>query len=289
MRTLDRSLPMNDSPMRPPPAKSGTTTTSIVVGSPSSIALSSVRSSSVPGHRVHVGEVLQPVGDVDRSDAHAQRRVGRQRRAGRGVDRDERPVLAPQRHVDAPAPDAGPMRAFGETTADEPGALGRAREVLARRMSAPSPGVVGTLIVLPSARSRISPPLAARPRSSPMATRCDGGGSTSLTSSDRVSPNVRPHWPQMADAAPSSARSASTAPASVPPMAGAPPGRDAHDEGPQRGPQPADRARPASRAGPGRGSSAPCVPRFERRCAPPTSALIDRSGARAGGCGRRRR
>ena len=33
-----------------------------------------------------------------------------------------------------------------------------------------------------------------------MATRCDGGGSTSLTSSVRASPNVRPHWPQMADA-----------------------------------------------------------------------------------------
>ena len=43
-----RSAMMNDSPTRPPSANPGTKNTSIVVGSPSSKALSNVRSSTVP-------------------------------------------------------------------------------------------------------------------------------------------------------------------------------------------------------------------------------------------------
>ena len=53
------------------------------------------------GHRVDVGEVLQPVRDVDGPDSHAQRRIGRQGEPGSRVDRDERSVLPPERDVDA--------------------------------------------------------------------------------------------------------------------------------------------------------------------------------------------
>ena len=128
----------------------------------------------------------------------------------------------------------------------------------------------------------------AMPRSSPMATRCDGGGSTSLTSSVRASPNVRPHWPQMADASASSARSASTAPASVPPMAGAPPGRHAHDEGAQRRPQAADGA-DGRRARPEDADHLRLAPAVAQDDRAPDLGLDRAIGARAGGCGRRRR
>ena len=56
---------MNDSPIHPPPANSGTTTTSIVVGSPSSIALSKVRSSSVPAMASMSVRVAKSIAQVD--------------------------------------------------------------------------------------------------------------------------------------------------------------------------------------------------------------------------------
>jgi hypothetical protein len=84
------------------------------------------------------------------------------------------------------------MRAFGETTATRPDfSTCLARSDATR--SVDSPGEVETESVLPSTRRRISPPLAATPRSSPIATRCDGGGSTVRTSIDRASPKVTPH------------------------------------------------------------------------------------------------
>ena len=69
------SLPMNDSPMRPPPAKSGTTTTSMVRGSPSSSALRSVRSSSVPAIASMSLKCCRPSREIDRADAHARASV----------------------------------------------------------------------------------------------------------------------------------------------------------------------------------------------------------------------
>ena len=108
-----------------------------------------------------------------------------------------------------------------------------------------------------------------------MATRCDGGGSTSLTSRFRVSPNVSPHCPQMVEAAPSSARRASTAPASVPPMAGAPPGVTRTTNG-----RSVARRRPIGPTGESRGPRTRIIcafrPALRKTSAPPTSALMDR-------------
>src|SRR5258708_23928316 len=52
-------------------------------------------------HRVQVREMLQAVGQVDRSDPDAQCGVGRQTVATFAVNRYERSVLSPQRYVNA--------------------------------------------------------------------------------------------------------------------------------------------------------------------------------------------
>ncbi len=170
------------------------------------------------------------------------------------------------------------MRAFGETTATRP-ARSAARARLNAVTSGGSPGVVVTAIVLPSARMRISPPPAARPRPSPRATRWDGGGSTTRTSSERGSPKVRPHWPQIADAAASSLRRAATAPTSVPPTAGRPPGVTRMTNG-----RTMARRRPMGPTGDERGPSTRIIcafrPPLRNTTAPPTSALIERPSPR---------
>ena len=209
LRTLERSLAMNDSPMRPPPAKRGTTTTSMVRGSPSSTALMRARSSSVPAT-----ESMSP-------------------KCWRPSERSTEPMLATSTaSVDSGAPEAdgssaarrpsrrrtetstlpsapGAMRAFGEMTATSP-ACSSARATSSATRLGVAPRASGTAISCPSARKWSSPPLAGSPRSSPSARRCGGGGSTTRTSVHargaprplRPDDEIRtaPRWPRRARA-----------------------------------------------------------------------------------------
>ena len=143
-----------------------------------------------PGHRVHVGEVLRArrTGRPSRSRTLS---VGSVERGapGHGVDRDERcrRGAGPRRRRSAPMP--GRDARVRRDDRDEPGALDRARQSRRPRGPATRPGSSGPTAVPCPRRGggsrRRSP---AMPRSSPMATRCDGGGSTTRTSIGRRSP-----------------------------------------------------------------------------------------------------
>ncbi len=208
--------------MRPVRAKPGITYTSMVVGSPSSKALSRLRSSTVPATASKSVKCVRPSARST-SPRHASS-VGSLDNGASSIvcsGTMAPPALRTSTSTVGSAP--APMRGLGDTIASRP-----ARRVASASSPATWSGVwparVATRTTRLPARKPIAPPLAGSPRSQPTAIMCAGGGSTTWTSSSSRSPKWIPHCPQIWLAVSIWSRAIASAPLSSPPIAGAPPG-----------------------------------------------------------------
>ena len=278
MRTAPPSAAMNDSPMRPPPPKLGTTKTSMVVGSPSSNALISVRSSTVPAIASTSVKCWSPSSRSTlpmHTDSVASPLTGPRAGGSRVASCPFFFRTSTSEVPNAPAAIAG----LSEMRTSNPARATAAAITLA----APSgrvPAAIGTLTSRPSTRTRTAPPLAGSPCSHPTARRWGRGGSTTVTESSRGGPKLIPHPPHIRLARSTSRRASSMAAASSRPSGGGPFGVSR-----TRSTRSLARYRAIGPAGDCRGPRTRIICALSRRdeataSAPPSSALMLRSATR---------